>query len=181
MNGILDDWNDIHKNTRHGLVLCYNVKKVNIIVLINIFLVIHIFIYLVINNVSVMRVLPIALEIERDTFLLVIVHCMTGPLGPFIDDIIFLINELPAQHSLLVVGDFNFSKILSEHVAKIDPLIQNFNLSQHSQFSTHIYGAISDMVFDTSNQNIISSLPSPYSDRFVIFFCKSDTLYLYRI
>ena len=27
---ILDDWKDIHKNT-HGLALCYNVSKVNII------------------------------------------------------------------------------------------------------------------------------------------------------
>ena len=26
---ILDDWKDIHKNTRHGLALCYNVAKVN--------------------------------------------------------------------------------------------------------------------------------------------------------
>ena len=62
-----------------------------------------------------MGVLPIVLEIERDTFLFLIVHCMTGPLGPFIDVIIFLINELPAQHSLLVV-----SQMLSEHVAKVD-------------------------------------------------------------
>ena len=76
-----------------------------------------------------MGVLPIVLEIERDIFLFLIVHCMTGPLGPFIDVIIFLINELPAQHSLLAVGDFNFSQMLSEHVAKVDPLIQNFNLS----------------------------------------------------
>ena len=62
-----------------------------------------------------MGVLPIVLEIERDTFLFLIMHCMTGPLGPFIDVIIFLINELPAQHSLLVV-----SQMLSEHVAKVD-------------------------------------------------------------
>ena len=29
INGILDDWKDIHKNTQHGLALCYNVSKVN--------------------------------------------------------------------------------------------------------------------------------------------------------
>ena len=28
---ILDDWNDIHKNTQHGLALCYNMSKLNII------------------------------------------------------------------------------------------------------------------------------------------------------
>ena len=27
---ILDDWKDIHKNTEHGLALCYNESKVNI-------------------------------------------------------------------------------------------------------------------------------------------------------
>ena len=31
INEILDDWKDIHKNTHHGLVLCCNVNKVNII------------------------------------------------------------------------------------------------------------------------------------------------------
>ena len=29
INDILDDWKDIHKNTQHGLALCYNVSKVN--------------------------------------------------------------------------------------------------------------------------------------------------------
>ena len=28
---ILDDWKDIHKNTQHGLALCHNVSKINII------------------------------------------------------------------------------------------------------------------------------------------------------
>ena len=31
INEIQDDWKDIHKNTHHGLVLCCNVNKVNII------------------------------------------------------------------------------------------------------------------------------------------------------
>ena len=29
MDENLDDWKDIHKNTRHGLALCYNVSQVN--------------------------------------------------------------------------------------------------------------------------------------------------------
>ena len=33
---ILDNWKDIHKNTQHGLALCYNVSKVNIIEVIEI-------------------------------------------------------------------------------------------------------------------------------------------------
>ena len=33
---VLDDWKDIHKNTQHGLALCYNVSKVIIIEVIDI-------------------------------------------------------------------------------------------------------------------------------------------------
>ena len=62
---------------------------------------------------------------------------MPGTLGSFIDDFISLISELPTQLRMLVVRDFNLDQMLPDHVAKIDPLIQNFNLSQHSQHSTH--------------------------------------------
>ena len=51
---ILDDWKDIHKNTQYGLALCYNVIKVNITEVIDI--------------LCVLEVLPVVLEIERETF-----------------------------------------------------------------------------------------------------------------
>ena len=59
IDGILDDWKDIHKNTRRGLALFYNVSKINITEVIDI--------------PSVFEVLPIVLEIEKETFVLVIV------------------------------------------------------------------------------------------------------------
>ena len=153
MNEILEDWKDINKNTQHGLALCYNVSKHNWI-----------------EIPSVLEVLPIVLEIEMETTLLAIVYCMPGPLGSFIDDFISLINEMPTQHRMLVVGDFNVDRMLLDHVAKFDPLIQNFNLSQRSQYSTDLHGGILDLVFDTSNSNTVSSLQSAYSDYFVLFF-----------
>ena len=55
---------------------------------------------------------------------------MPGALGSFIDDFILLINELSTQHGMSVVGDFNLNQMLPEHVAKVDPLIQNFSFSQ---------------------------------------------------
>ena len=116
---ILDDWKDIHKNTLHGLALCYNVSKVNIIEVIEI------------RSVLV-EVLSVVLEIEKETILLVIVYCMPVPLRSFIGDFVSLINELPTQHRMLIVGDFNLDQMLPEHVAKVNPLIQNFNLSQCS-------------------------------------------------
>ena len=78
---------------------------------------------------SVLEVLPVILEIEQQTLLLVIVYCIPGPLGTFIDDFILLINELPTQHKVLLVGDFNLDQMLPENVTKVDSLIQHFNLS----------------------------------------------------
>ena len=41
-----------------------------------------------------------------------------------------LINELQTQHRILIVGDFNLDQMMPENVAKFDPLLQNFNLTQ---------------------------------------------------
>ena len=83
--------------------------------------------------------LPIVLEIEKDTILLVIVYRMPAPLGSFIDDFISLIIELPTQHMMLIVGDFNLDQMLPEHAAKVNPPIRNFNLSQHLQYPIHTW------------------------------------------
>ena len=71
INDILDDWKDIHKNTRRCLALCYNVSIIEVI-----------------KIASVLEVLPIAVEIEKETVLLIIVYRMPGPLG-FIDDFFY--------------------------------------------------------------------------------------------
>ena len=57
---------------------------------------------------------------------------MPGPLVVIIDYFILLINEMQAQHRILIVGHFNLDQMLLENIAKVDPLIQNFNLSQRS-------------------------------------------------
>ena len=98
---------------------------------------------------------------------------------PFIDDYILFINELATQHSIVIVSDFNLDQILSENVAKSDPLIQNFNLFQGSQYSTHMDGGLLNLVFGTSNSNAASFPPSPYSNHFVLFF-QIWSLYLSR-
>ena len=90
---MLDDWKDIYKNTQHGLTLCYNMSKVNIIEVMEIPI--------------VLEVLPIVLKIEKETILLLMIYCIPGLLGSFIDDFISLINELPTQHRMLIVGDLD--------------------------------------------------------------------------
>ena len=71
---------------------------------------------------------------------------------------------------MLIVDDFNLDQMLPEHFVKVNSPIQNFNLSQRSQYPIHIRGGILDLVFDTSNSNAVSFLPSPFSDHFVLFF-----------
>ena len=63
---------------------------------------------------------------------------MPGHPGNVIGDFILFINELPAQY-ISPTGDFNLDQMLLKNVAKVDPLIQNFDLSQLSQYSTHIH------------------------------------------
>ena len=46
--------------------------------------------------------------------------------------------QLPTQYIILIVADFNFD----QNVAKVDPLIQNLNLSQLSQYSTQTHGGL---------------------------------------
>ena len=115
-------------------------------------------------------VLPIILKIERETVSLIIVYHIPGPLGSFIEDFISLINELPRPCRMLIVSDFNLDQMLPEHVAKVDPLIKNFNLSYRWQYWTHIHGETLNLVFETSISNTVSSLSSPCSDHFVLFF-----------
>ena len=73
---------------------------------------------------SILEVLPVVLEIEKETLLFVIVYCMHGLLGPFTEHFILLISELPTKHRILIVGDFSLHQTLPENVVKVDTLIQ---------------------------------------------------------
>ena len=79
------------------------------------------------------------MEIEKETLFSVIVYLMPGSLGSFIDNFISLINELPTQHRNLIVVYFNVDQMFPENVAKVDRLIRNFTLYQHSQYLTHTW------------------------------------------
>ena len=57
---------------------------------------------IIIDIPRVLEVFPVVLELEQETLLLVIVYCIPGPLGTFINNVILLINELPTQHRILI-------------------------------------------------------------------------------
>ena len=110
------------------------------------------------------------MEINDESVLVVLVYRIPGPLGTFINDLIQTVSELPTQHRILIMGDFNLDQMLPENVTKLGPLIEYFNLYQRVNFSTNIYGGILDFVCNNTNPQPISWIPSAYSDHFVILF-----------
>ena len=81
---------------------------------------------IVIGIPGVLQVFPVVLEIENNTLLLLTLYCMPSTLDTITDDFILLIMELPIQHRILIVVDFNRGQMLPENIAKVDSLIQKF-------------------------------------------------------
>ena len=98
-------------------------------------------------KIDIPSVLEVVLEIEKKSLLLVIVCLMPGSPGTLIEDYILLIGELPT-HLRILIDDFNLDQMLSEDVAKDDPLSEIFNRSLCSQCSLHVHGVLLDLVFD---------------------------------
>ena len=150
-----EGWTDIHKQTQHGLALCYNVSKVKII--------------LEFQTTHSLEMLPVLVEIEKELVLIVLLYRAPGPLGTFINDLIEELDDLPTtEYKTLVVGDFNLDQMLIENEEKFNPIITEFNFHQRSHYSTHIYGGILDLVFDNKNSECVEWIPSPYSDHVVL-------------
>ena len=55
-----------------------------------------------IGPASIIEILPMAPELHKEN-----VWCIWS-CGSFIDNFILLMNELPIQHRILIVNDFNF-------------------------------------------------------------------------
>jgi len=147
-------WCDIHKNTDHGLAICFNSNKVKLIEEFQI--------------TSSLEMLPVLIETQNEFILLVLVY-RTGPVGSFVNSLIEEMRNLPQKYRTLVVGDFNLDLVLPENIQRFAPLISEFSFNQQSKYTTHNHGGILDLVFDTSDSaKEISWIPSPYSDHFVM-------------
>ena len=149
-----EGWNDIHKQTLHGLAICYRESDVKIIE--------------EIQTTNTLEILPVLVEIRNECILIVLVYRTPGPLGTFINDLIEQLRDLPTQHRVIILGDFNADQMLPANEETFVPLIEEFNLKQRSHYSTHIHGGILDLVFDDHNSEPVSWIPSPYSDHFVL-------------
>ena len=124
---------------------------------------------IIIDNPRALELFPVVLEIEKETLLLVIVYHMPCPLGTATDEFILLINKLPTQDRISIVGDFNFDQMLPENVIRVDILIQNFNskpVSTSTIFNSYTWRIIGSCIWYYKFQ-AVTSVPSPCSDHFV--------------
>ena len=156
----LSDWDDIHHSGGHGLAICYNTLKVQVIKQY--------------NYSGTLEVLPVLLKVDHETIFLVVVYRPPGPIRNFANtfmevlDSLIIENQIQEKCRLLIVGDFNLDQMLPEHVTLFEPLCSRFNLFQRSNYSTHIKGGILDLVFDDKRDTDVDWLFSPFSDHFVL-------------
>ena len=92
---------------------------------------------------------------------MVIVYWAPGPVGLFIDEFILLMNELPIQHRILIVGDFTFDQMLPENIANIAPLKFDSKFWSVSVFTIYIWGNIGSCIWFFQFQYCFSSTFTP--------------------
>ena len=64
--------------------------------------------------------------------------------------------------------------MMPENIAKVRPFIQNFNLSQSLEYSTHMHKGLLDLGFDASNSNAVFFSTTSLQGALCFFFSKPD-------
>ena len=150
-----DKWNDIHKITDHGLAICYNINKIQ-------------FVKEFPTTVAI-EIMAVLLQHENEHILVVLVYRPPGAIGAFVASLIAELRLLPTSYRTLIIGDFNLDQRLPGNEDTFKPLIEEFHLTQRSNFSTHIYGGNLDLVFDNdSSDKSVFWIPTPFSDHLIL-------------
>ena len=98
-------WDGIHKLTNLGLAIYFDTEKVKVITAYQV--------------TSALEVLPVLMEIDDETVILVVVYRKSGPVGLFIQDLIGIRLEFPTECRTFVIGDFNLNQSLYENILTI--------------------------------------------------------------
>ena len=156
-----ENWNSVFKHTEHGLALCYNSDNIELVEE-----------FQMTNNIEIM-----ACHLQSDLlmvsdFILIIVYRKPGAIGNFFTDLREELQRLPTGYRTIIVGDFNFDLRLLENNDFVHLFFNDLDLSQRTNFSTHIEGGILDLVIDSklNNENIVQWQPTPFSDHFVLYY-----------
>ena len=81
----------------------------------------------------------------------------------------YQVERLPRQDfdRVIVLGDFNLDQKSPQHRDCFIPFCEYFEFIQCSTWSTHRWGGILDLAFDTDqSKQPVDWMPSPYSEHF---------------
>ena len=162
---VLENWVGVFKLTNHGLCLCYNKERIQLIK--------------IYDTCETVELLACLIQYGTDELIIAIVYRKPGPLGTFMVDLQNEISKLPTGKRIMIFGDFNMDQIEQANVEKINDFSTNFRppFKQLSKYSTHRDGGILDLVLDNkeyidcSEPNLVKWVPTPFSDHFVLFYC----------
>ena len=157
-------WKSIHHPTAdHGLAICYDESKV------------------VIDSTNIpeqpffsrMELMSTLMTIEGEQVMIVLVYrppiTTQQQILNFIEELTYQLNLLQIdQYNTIILGDFNLDQMHDPYVNLFHDICERFSLTQRSNYSTHIYGGILDLVFHNRKQEPVQWIPSPYSDHFVL-------------
>ena len=157
----MQGWDSIHKDTEHGLAICFDTSRVEIIK--------------EFSTSGNLQLLPVLLKVENEQIFLLLLYRPPGSAGTFVYELMQQISMLSldnyGEYRTLIVGDFNLDQMADENVRLLQPIIDSEpHLHQRSKRSTHKQGGILDLVYDSLNMEPVRWLPSPYRDHFVMIF-----------
>jgi hypothetical protein len=159
ISSIDTNWQDIHYTTTHGLAICYEKNKINLV-----------------NELPTTSSIEIAASVfqhNESTFILILVYrSPTSNATDFMEQFseqVRMFQQLNLR--IVIVGDFNLNLHLDGNTVLINNFKQEFAMEQKTTFTTHNDGGILDLIFDTAlNENAVCWQPTAFSDHFILFY-----------
>ena len=160
ISNINENWQDTHYATDHGLAICYERNKINLV--------------LELTTTSSIEIAASVFQHHDKQFILILVYRSptTNP-NYFLQQLSDQVRNFQQRYlRIVIVGDFNMDLHLNRNAVLINTFMQEFAMEQKSKFTTHNDGGILDLVFDTSllNDNQCLWQPTPFSDHFILLY-----------
>ena len=155
-------WSDIHKDTEHGLAICFKTTD-----------------FVFVQELEIVHDLEATACIFKysDTCVKFIIFLIYRKNTTNINNFFTELTEQLAEFSslklrILLLGDFNLNPFQqNNHNLYYISLQQRYNLHMKSDFATHVCAGVLYLIFDTDSQtHALEWLPTPFSDHFMLFY-----------
>ena len=101
--------------------------------------------------------------------LIVLIYWQPGRIGTFIVDLNEALHSLLVHHQTVLLVDFNIDQRSLGNLGVLAPLLQEYDFIEGSKITTHIDGAILDLLPNNdSSVNPALRIVTPFSDRFIV-------------